>query len=332
MQKSILLIGGAGYIGPIVAEELLNDGHDVTVLDSLIYKNRFAIEGLLQNTKFRFINGDMGNTSDLTKALEGTSDVVILAGLVGDPITKAYPREAKIINEIAAKRCIKTLANSQLDRVIFISTCSNYGFVPDNVLASELHPTQPLSLYAKSKVDIEHFLLSVAEKSKICPTILRFATAFGVAPRMRFDLTVNEFVKEIKLARRLLVFDADTWRPYCHVRDFANTIRLVLNAPKEIVSGEIFNAGSEINNFTKRQLVKLISKHLPKANVEFKEDGNDPRNYQVDFSKIRDLLGFTPKYTVEMGILEVMTYIDSQGLVFDGTNKNLFGNYILEAK
>lgn len=332
MSRSVLLIGGAGYIGPIIAEELLADGHRVTVLDRLLYDNKFAVKSCLANERFRFIQGDMGDTSDLTDALTGISDVVILAGLVGDPITKKYPEESRIINDLSVKKCIKALADNKLDHIIFVSTCSNYGLIPDGVLADESYPTAPLSLYSKSKVENEQFLLSGLGNSGFSPTVLRFATAFGVAPRMRFDLTINEFAREIALGKELLVFDPDTWRPYCHVRDFADVVRLVLGSPKELVANEIFNAGSEINNFTKRQVVELITKHVPNAQIQYKEHGIDPRNYKVNFSKITDVLGFSPRYTVEMGILEVLAHIKSEGFAFNETNKNYYGNYVLDMK
>ena len=332
MSKSVLLIGGAGYIGPIIAQELLSDGHHVTVLDRLIYDNKFAVKSCLANQKFRFLHGDMGNTTHLREALTGISDVVILAGLVGDPITKKYPEESRNINDLAVKECIKFLAEKELEHIIFVSTCSNYGLIPEGVLADESYPTAPLSSYAKSKVENEQYLLSGLGNSSFGPTVLRFATAFGVAPRMRFDLTINEFTRDIALGKELLVFDPDTWRPYCHVRDFAEIVRLVLAAPKDLVANEIFNAGSESNNYTKRQVVELILKHCPSVQIKYKENGSDPRNYKVNFSKIRDVLGFAPRYSVEMGILEVLDYMESEDFVYSEMHKKKYGNYVLDIK
>jgi nucleoside-diphosphate-sugar epimerase len=332
MSRSVLLIGGAGYIGPIIAEELLSDGFQVTVLDSLIYDNKFAIDQCLTNDKFRFIQGDMGDLPVLQDALKGISHVVILAGLVGDPITRKYPTESNVINDISVKKCMEVVSRSHVEHLIFISTCSNYGLIPDGVLADETYPTTPLSLYAKSKVENEKFLLSELGECGLNTTVLRFATAFGVAPRMRFDLTINEFTRDIALGKHLLVFDPDTWRPYCHVRDFAEIVSLVLKAPRESVENETFNAGSEINNFTKRQVVDLISKHVPNSSIQFKAQGTDPRNYRVNFSKIRDVLGFNPKYTVEQGILELLYNIKSNAYDFGIPNENYFGNYTLGSK
>ena len=332
MSKSVLLIGGAGYIGPVIAQELLADGHHVTVLDRLIYDNKFAIESCFANQKFRFVHGDMGNSAHLREALIGITAVVILAGLVGDPITKKYPEESRKINDISVKKCMKFLVDKDLEHIIFVSTCSNYGLIPKGVLADESYPTAPLSSYAKSKVENEQFLLSGLGNSRLSPTVLRFATAFGVAPRMRFDLTINEFTKDIALGKELLVFDPDTWRPYCHVRDFAEIVRLVLAAPRDLVTNEIFNVGSEANNYTKRQIVDLIVKYCPNAQIKYKENGTDPRNYKVNFSKIREVLDFTPRYTVEMGIREVLNYIESKDFVYSEINKEDYGNYVLDIK
>ena len=330
MNKSILLIGGAGYIGPVIAEKLLGDGHKVTILDNLIYDSRFAMDKLWHSSDFRFIKGNMGDKEALLRSLNGVEVVVLLAGLVGDPITKKYPEFSKLTNDIHLQSCIKFLAEMSLNQVIFVSTCSNYGLIPDNVIADENYPTSPLSSYAKSKVEAEELVLKLGSKSHFSPTILRFATAFGLAPRMRFDLSVNEFTKEMYLGKKVSIFDPDTWRPYCHVKDFAQIIKLVIDAPKEIVVNQVFNAGSEINNCTKRQLVDLIAEQVPDPKIDFKENGSDARNYRVDFSKIRETLKFIPQFTLKMGITEIISGIDQGNFDFNSGDINRFGNYSVE--
>ena len=329
MAKSVLLIGGAGYIGPVIADELLAEGYKITVLDSLIYDNRFALKKISLDKNFTFIEGDMSDHIKLKQALIGVSDVVILAGLVGDPISKKYPEAAKFINDESINTCIGLLAEYDLRRVIFISTCSNYGLIPVEIMANENYPTAPVSTYAKSKVNAEKILLSYGDRNDFTPTVLRFATAFGVAPRMRFDLTINEFCREAALEQEVTVFDPDTWRPYCHVRDFAKILRLVLSAPQEIIRNEVFNAGCESNNFTKRQIVDLILKFKPNAKFKYSQSGTDPRNYKVDFSKIKAKLGFVPEFSVENGILEVLKYFND-GMYIKNTNLNFYGNYHLD--
>ena len=232
-KKTVMLIGGAGYIGTVVAKYFLNLNFNVIVFDSLIYNHNFAIEGFQGNENFKFINGDIRSTNQLSSNLDSVDYVVLLAGLVGDPITKIYPELSKDINLDGVKNCLNTINNSEVERVIFISTCSNYGLIPDNQSADENYDLNPLSLYAKNKVECENYILSLQSKVNYSATILRFATAFGLSPRMRFDLTVNEFTYYIANQKNLVVYDKDTWRPYCHVEDFAVLIDKVINANKE---------------------------------------------------------------------------------------------------
>jgi nucleoside-diphosphate-sugar epimerase len=333
MTKSVLIVGGAGYIGPIVTDSLLSAGYKVTCLDLLIYENNLCAAQYLSNPNYRFIYGDLRNVQTLNRALEGITDVVLLAGLVGDPITKKYPDIAHDINDLGILNCLGSLNERGLDRVIFVSTCSNYGLIGSDELADESYPLTPLSLYSKSKVAAEQYLLSCKGHVDYTPTILRFATAFGLAPRMRFDLTVNEFTRALSMGQELLVFDANTWRPYCHVRDFARLVKLVLESPRDKVSFEVFNAGGDINNFTKQGIVDTILSFIPSAKVRYQENGSDPRNYRVDFSKVRNILGFEPSYTVHFGVNELLDAITEH--VFDRVElmHNFHGNYeILESK
>jgi nucleoside-diphosphate-sugar epimerase len=157
--------------------------------------------------------------------------------------------------------------------------------------------------------------------------VLRFATAFGLSPRMRFDLTISQFVREVCQGNELLVYDPDTWRPYCHVQDFADVAGRVLAAPAEDVFFEVFNAGGDVNNFTKRMIVDEIVKRLPDARIRYQEQGSDPRNYRVDFAKISSRLGFTPRNTVQSGIEELIEAFDRH--LFDRVDgrRNFHGNY-----
>lgn len=326
-NRNILIIGGAGYIGPVVISHLLSEGYKVRCLDLLLYENGITLVPFLGNPDFTFLFGDMSDAKVMERALEGVTDVVLLAGLVGDPITKKYPDESYLINDIGIQTCIQNLNKKALNQVIFISTCSNYGLISNDALANEDYPLAPLSLYAKSKVAAELILLNSKNDIDYSPTILRFATAFGLSPRMRFDLTVNEFTRELALDRELLVFDAHTWRPYCHVRDFGRLIHKVLEAPLDRVAFEVFNAGGNNNNCTKQGVIERIKHFLPNARVRYQEHGADPRNYRVDFSKVRNILGFEPKYSVEYGVEELLDAIKNH--IYDNSDKerNFHGNY-----
>jgi nucleoside-diphosphate-sugar epimerase len=328
-SRRVLLIGGAGYIGIPVAEELIEAGYLVRTLDRLVYRNGSSLLGLTRQPTSEFIFGDMGNSATLDHALDGVTDVVILAGLVGDPITKKFPRESEAINEQALTRCIDGLDRRGLSKVIFISTCSNYGVIADNEVAHEGFALNPLSLYAKAKVAAEDYFLSMKGRVDYHATVLRFATAFGLAPRMRFDLTVNEFTRELFLGKELVVYDADTWRPYCHVRDFARLIQRVLEAPTDLVSFEVFNGGGDGSNLTKREIVRMILDHVPHGRVAYRENSPDPRNYRVDFSKVRERLGFEPHYDVGHGIAEIITALKSHLLDDVDARLSFYGNYEL---
>jgi len=301
-NRKVLLIGGAGYIGSVMTDFLLAHNWHVRCFDRLIYENQVCVSFFWGHPRYEFIYGDLTIPEQLGLALEGVTDVVILAGLVGDPITKKYPKSSQMINLDGILQVIRSLNGKGLNRVIFISTCSNYGLLELDALADENFKLNPLSLYAKAKVAVEKELIALRGQVDFHASILRFATAFGLSPRMRFDLTVNEFTREMYLGRELLVYDAETWRPYCHVRDFSRVVQKVLLAPEKLISFEIFNAGGECNNFNKQAIVDEILRHFPNAPVKYKAKGSDPRNYKVNFSKIQNVLGFVPEYTVSDGI------------------------------
>lgn len=327
--RRVLLVGGAGYIGGPLTSRLLSHGYQVRTLDRLVYQHSSAILGYLPHPAYEFVFGDMGDADVLRRALDGVSDVVILAGLVGDPITKKFPDQSHAINDVALRGCLDQLNGHRLSKVIFISTCSNYGMIGEQEVADEQFALNPLSLYAKSKVAAEQYLLSLKGKVDYHPVILRFATAFGLAPRMRFDLTVNEFVRDLFLTRQLVVYDAHTWRPYCHVKDFARLIHRVLEFPVADVSFEIFNAGGYANNVTKQGIVDLIQERLPDCRVTYKGHSSDPRNYRVSFQKVRERLSFEPAFSVADGIDETIWALGCRLLEDVEGRRTFYGNYEL---
>ncbi|MEM1048134.1 MAG: SDR family oxidoreductase [Pseudomonadota bacterium] len=329
LARRVLVIGGAGYIGGAVGPHLLEKGFGVRDLDLLVYGHDTGILPKLQNPGYSFIFGDMGDPATLAEALDGATDVVILAGLVGDPITRSYPEAARTINDEALKRCIDMLNGRGLDRVIFVSTCSNYGMIGEDETADETFALNPLSLYAEAKVRCEQHLLSLRGAVDYKPVVLRFATAFGLAPRMRFDLTVNEFTRDLFLDKALEVYDAHTWRPYCHVRDFARLIETVLLAPAESVAFDVFNAGSNANNYTKQGLVDLIQDFLPGRTIAYRENSSDPRNYRVNFSKLNTVLGFECRTSVRDGVQEILWALQNRLLDGVDARRTFHGNYEL---
>ena len=326
-MTNILLIGGEGYIGNIVSHILLLNGYQIISYDNLMYNNHSCVLNKTFYKNYSFIYGDMLDSETLNPIIEKADAVILLAGLVGDPITKKYPIESAIINDKGVKRVIDLCARNNIERFIFISTCSNYGLITDDELANEDFELNPLSLYAKSKVNAEKYILSLKGKTEMHPTILRFATAFGLSPRMRFDLTISEFIRELTMGNELLVYDTHTWRPYCHIQDFAKLIQMVIETPKEKVSFEVFNAGGDMNNATKQMIVDKILEKIPNGKVRYQEHGNDPRNYRVNFEKVQSVLGFEPLYTIQDGIEELIDAMYNHVFNNVDKNRNFFGNY-----
>lgn len=263
----------------------------------------------------------------MQKAVKGVTDVVVLAGLVGDPITKKYPDVSEKINTKGVQNCIDFLNGQGLDKVIFISTCSNYGLIGEDELADENFKLNPLSLYATAKVEAEKHLLGMKKDADFTGTVLRFATAFGLSPRMRFDLTVSQFTRDLYFGKELVVYDEHTWRPYCHVLDFARLVERVLSAERSKVNFEVFNAGDEKNNFTKKMIVDEILKHNPEGNVKYTGKGDDPRNYRVSFEKVKTVLDFEPEFTVEEGIEELIEAFEIGAYSDVIENSKKYGNF-----
>lgn len=328
-RRTVLVVGGSGYVGVPVIEHLLGRGYRVRNLDLTVYRNGPATLELANKEGYEPVYGDLGDEAAIERALDGVSDVIILAGLVGDPITKKFPEESTAINERGMLTFIAALNGRRLGKVVFVSTCSNYGMISEDQIADETFELRPLSLYAKAKVGIERHLASLRGSVDYDVTILRFSTAFGLAPRMRFDLTVNEFTRELFLGRELVVYDATTWRPYCHVRDFARVIDRVLRMPRETIAFETFNVGADHNNHTKRSIVELIRARLPGARVKEVANSTDPRNYRVSFAKLRERLLIEPIHSVEDGIDEILAALGAR--VFDDVDqrRDFYGNYAL---
>ena len=328
-MKKTLLIGGGGYVGTTLSDYLLKNNHKVISIDRFIYDNEDAVLPFINNKNYSSIIGDFSNHKLLDSIINDVENVVLLGGLVGDPITKKYPKTSYHINELAIKKCIDYFDDKNISKLIFISTCSNYGLIPDNILADEEYELSPLSLYAKAKVSIEDHLLSKKNFVKYSGVILRFATAFGISNRMRFDLTISQFTRDLFVDKELIVFDENTWRPYCHVNDFARLIEIVLESPKELIDFEIFNAGGTENNYTKKMIVEALLEKIPNCKIHYNQNDSDPRNYRVDFSKVQKKLNFTPKYDLNFGIKELLIAFEKGKYIGENENAIQYGNYEL---
>ncbi len=307
----ILITGGAGYVGSTLAPILLAAGHEVRVLDHLAHGGE-PLLGVWCHPGFEFIRGDIRDRATVQTAVSGREAVVHLAAVVGDPACSRQPELARATNLDASLALIEESRRAGVGRFIFASTCSNYGKMKDaNSYVDEESELSPVSLYAETKVAVEKALLQSSGQAGWCPTPLRFSTVYGVSPRMRFDLTVNEFTLEMLTKKQLKVFGEQFWRPYIHVRDAARAIQLVLESPAAKVAHRVFNVGDTTQNFQKQQLVELIRPHAPDAVVEYVRKTEDPRDYRVSFARIQTELGFKITLTVPDGIAETVRLIQA---------------------
>jgi nucleoside-diphosphate-sugar epimerase len=255
-------------VGSTLVPLLLGGGHHVRVLDTLLHGGE-PLLGVWSHPAFEFVRGDICDHSTVKATLADMEAVVHLAAVVGDPACAREPKLARAVNLEASMDLINESRRQKIQRFVFASTCSNYGKMKDpDGYVDEVSDLSPVSLYAETKVDIETALLRSGNEGGWSPTPLRFATIFGVSPRMRFDLTINEFTLELLTKKRLVVYGEQFWRPYVHVRDAARAIQLVLGAPVEKVAGCVFNVGATDQNFQKQQLIELIRPHAPHAVVE----------------------------------------------------------------
>lgn len=307
---TVLLVGGAGYIGSIVARRLLESGCKVRMLDRLVY-GYAAIEDILQHPNFQLIVGDCRNIQTVVRAVKGTTTIIDLAAIVGDPACEEDRQTALETNYAATRMLIEIAKGFRIRRFLFASSCSVYG-ATDTVVDEE-SPTSPISLYAQTKVDSEQALLR-ARNEFFNPTILRFATVFGFSHRPRFDLVVNLLTAKAHQEGAITIFNGTQWRPFIHVRDAADAILHVMNAPLGLVSGQIFNVGSPDLNYTLAQVADKIREEFPATRVEHVEN-TDRRNYRVSFNKIRSQLGFDCGRTLEDGIRELKKAFEERRIV-----------------
>ena len=313
----VTVTGGAGYIGARATRELLAARHEVTVLDLLLHEQE-DVATALEAAGARVVRGDVRDPEARRAALAGAQAVVHLAAIVGDP---ACAKDPELSHEINVEGTRTLVREADVERFVFASTCSNYGRMADPLVpVDETAPLAPVSLYAEQKVAIERELRALPHA-----TCLRFATIYGVAERMRFDLTVNEFTRDLWDGRTLDVYGEQFWRPYVHVGDAARAIVLVLGKPLERVGGRVFNVGHSDENYRKLDLVELIRRRLPDADVRFVQRDEDPRDYRVSFERIRSELGFDPVRRVPDGVAEVLVGLDEGrfGDPYDGRFSNV---------
>jgi nucleoside-diphosphate-sugar epimerase len=295
MNKKILITGGAGYLGSTLVEYLLDSGYQVTVLDNLMYK-QLSLLHLFKRSKFKFVLGDVRDNSNLIKLVKEHDIIIPLAAIVGMPACRANPELAIAVNYGQIKTIVDNLDPSQ--GLIIPNTNSQYGSSDD--IITEASPFNPLSLYAETKCDAERYVLNHGNG-----IVLRLATVFGVSPRMRQDLLVNDFVYKAVTDGYLVLFEGHFKRNYIHVQDIAKTFKFMIEN-YGVCKGEVYNVGLSSANLSKLELAEKIKEHVPNLVIkqdEFKEDF-DKRNYIVSNEKL-ERLGWLPEFSLDYGIKQL---------------------------
>jgi nucleoside-diphosphate-sugar epimerase len=301
----VLITGGAGYIGSLLTGTLLAQGHDVTVVDTLLFGGD-SLLGYVPNPSFRLRKLDV-TTADLAEHLRDVEVVYHLAALVGFPACQAAGEETSFrINFDATRRVFEAAERAGVARFVFASTYSNYGLAKDAQPVTERSPLYPQSLYAKTKIASEEYLLGRG-RSPTAPIVPRFTTLFGLSPRTRFDLLVNQFVLEALTLRKLVLFQGGYRRSFVHVGDVVRALVLFATSPIEAVRGEVFNVGSDSGNHTKAEVIALVRKHVEDVELEERDlsFGGDMRDVAVSCKKIRERIDFRAAISVEDGIKEI---------------------------
>lgn len=297
-MKHVLVTGGAGYLGSILAEHLLAAGYRVTVLDNLLYGEQ-SLFHFCANPSFDFVYGDARDES-LVKGLVAKADVIIpLAAIVGAPACDLDPLMAKSVNLDAVRMINRLRSPAQL--IVYPTTNSGYGTKSGDVFCTEETPLEPISLYGRTKSDAEAAVLDSPNT-----ITLRLATVFGTSPRMRMDLLVNHFVHAALSDRYIVIFEKDFKRNYVHIRDVADCIVHCLENCAAM-AGRPYNVGLDAANLSKAELALKIKEHVPGFYIHFAEIGSDPdqRNYIVSNQRMREA-GFEATRSLDDGISELI--------------------------
>jgi nucleoside-diphosphate-sugar epimerase len=297
-KEKVLVTGGAGYLGSVLVPTLLSKGYKVTVLDSLMHNQTSLLECCV-NPDFDFVKGDICDDGLMASLLPKFDVVILLAAIVGTPACKINPSLTRLVNLDTQMAIVNKISLSQ--KAIFPTTNSGYGIGEKDKLCTEESPLNPLSEYGKDKVEVEKAFLDKGNA-----ITFRLATVFGMSPRMRMDLLVNDFTYRAYNDRFIVLFEEHFRRNYIHIRDVAKAFVLGIEN-YDRMKGEPFNVGLSSANLTKRQLCEKIKEYVPEFYIHSAPVGEDPdkRDYLVSNEKIESL-GWKPDYSLDDGIKELL--------------------------
>lgn len=322
--KKVLVIGCAGYLGSVLTRKLMSKGYMVKGLDNLTYGDH-GIREIYGKKGFNFIEGDIRDIKVLIQSIKECDAVVHLAAIVGDPASQLDPEGTISINYLATKMITEICKYSQINTFLFASTCSVYGASESpGVRITEDSSLNPVSLYAEMKIKSEKAILEAMDEN-FSPTILRMATLYGLSPRMRFDLVVNLLTARAMAEGLITIFGGSQWRPLLHIDDAAEAFIKCLEAPIERIRGQIFNVGSNQQNYKISELGNLLQSIIPTLQIETKDGLVDDRDYSVAFDRVSNVLGYKTERMVQDGILEIKHAFE-KGIVTDYTDKR-YSNY-----
>ena len=326
MQKTIFISGGAGYVGSKLVEFSLQKKLKVICYDNLVY-GKNSIKKFYNNKNFIFVKGDIRDKKKLKKIFQfyKVDFVVNLASIVGDKQCQTIPKTAYEVNFLGNKYLTEISKSEKVKKFVFASTCSNYGIVNPNEYANEKSELFPVSLYAESKIDCEKYLIGQSNKN-FSVTILRFATAYGVSNRTRFDLTINSFTYEALKYKKLHIFAKETWRPFIHVDDMCLMILKVFDFKGSKLNGSVLNAGFTSNNFSKKSIIEKIKKNVKNLKIEYVNAIIDRRDYRVNCDKIYKILKIKQKKSINQGIKEIILNIKNNSIKERDIKNNLLDN------
>jgi nucleoside-diphosphate-sugar epimerase len=323
-DRHILITGGAGYIGSLLTSELLRLNYRITVLDSLLFGGESLVP-FLHHPNFHFVKADVTEPRAVKDAVKTNwpkpNAIIHLAAIVGFPACQAVGKPvAWKYNVEATKKVFGQASDLGVERFVFASTYSNYGLSENGKPVTEESPLNPQSIYAETKIASEEFLLSQKDAS-CAPLLFRFATLYGLSPRTRFDLIVNQFVLEAFTKRQLIIYQRGYSRSFVHIRDVARGVIMGLDAEQSKIRGQVFNLGTDNGNYSKDDIVGLVLKRMPQTIVEYKDltFGGDMRDITVSFAKIKNVLGFDTTLDVDDGVREMLFALKS-GLIQNPTD------------
>ena len=322
----IAVTGAAGYIGTHTVRELLKSGHEVIMIDNNHVGNGVGFLEFIGNQNIKIKIGDIRDYSFIEKATENVDKVIHLAAIVGEPACDKDEKLAEQVNVDGTLNVLKACKKNLIKHLHFMSTASSYGVQDDEIIANEQTAVNPISFYAKTKLDMEEAILNDTNNNFYC-TIFRPSTVHGMSTRMRFDLIVNTMSKHCYLDKKLSLFGLTLWRPIFWVGDAGRAISLIVNSEEEIVKNQIYNCGNNSENYQIKNIGEIVASEFEDVEISYDSSFRDARSYKVDFSKF-EKIGFKISKDLKKCVREIKFAL-SNGIIKDPSN-NTYYNHLID--